>query len=247
MSQVSEILCDVELPVQVRSETAFFLLNDVERFRCEDGKFRVIYATYNILNGMKYVGQHTTSNLNDGYLGSGILIQKAISKHGKEVFDYGILNYCKTREELNESEKYWIEYFRLKNQSYNIGRGGTGGDNITNNPRYDEIIVKMCIASSGRFLGNHHSEETKQLQREAKLGKTQSKEHIESRSRSLIGKTKGRVVPQKRRDKIRQTLKNKPLETCEWCGYQNNTRGVMVKLHRENCKQNSNNIKNGKS
>lgn len=42
-----------------------------------------IYITTNLVNGKQYIGQHK-GNYNDSYLGSGILIMKAIEKYGKK-------------------------------------------------------------------------------------------------------------------------------------------------------------------
>ena len=38
------------------------------------------YITTNIINGKQYVGKHTTNNISDGYLGSGIQLKRAIKK-----------------------------------------------------------------------------------------------------------------------------------------------------------------------
>ena len=40
-----------------------------------------IYRTTNLLNGKFYVGRHSTTNMNDGYFGSGIVLKKAIEKY----------------------------------------------------------------------------------------------------------------------------------------------------------------------
>ena len=49
-----------------------------------------IYLTTNLINGKKYIGKHY-GEINDSYLGSGILIKKAIKKYGSNNFTKKIL------------------------------------------------------------------------------------------------------------------------------------------------------------
>jgi hypothetical protein len=44
-----------------------------------------IYITTNLINGKQYIGKHY-GLINDDYFGSGILLQKALKKYGKENF-----------------------------------------------------------------------------------------------------------------------------------------------------------------
>lgn len=89
-----------------------------------------IYKTTNLVNGKIYIGQHKSDKFDESYLGSGILLNKAILKYGVECFRQEILEVCYSKNELNEREIYWIEYYNSTNVEigYNMTRGGDGGD-----------------------------------------------------------------------------------------------------------------------
>jgi hypothetical protein len=73
---------------------------------------------------------HSTSNLKDGYLGSGTSLRYAIRKYGEENFKIEIIEWCENREVLIQKEKEIIteEYINDVN-CYNMKPGGTGGFN----------------------------------------------------------------------------------------------------------------------
>lgn len=83
-----------------------------------------IYITTNKITGTKYIGQHT--KFNDKYLGSGHLLCKAIDKYGRENFERKIIDYAKTKEELNELEMFYIKKYNAVESPdfYNIAEGG---------------------------------------------------------------------------------------------------------------------------
>ena len=69
-----------------------------------------IYETTCIPTGMKYIGMHKWSEntLDPRYLGSGIYLKRAVKKYGRENFSCRIIEWCETRQELLEREKYHI-------------------------------------------------------------------------------------------------------------------------------------------
>lgn len=93
-----------------------------------------IYITTNHINGKQYIGQRKYDKQNKwkDYLGSGIILSKAIDKYGIENFSKEIIEECNSKKELNEREKYWITYYNAVNSEhfYNIASGGDGGNTL---------------------------------------------------------------------------------------------------------------------
>lgn len=88
-------------------------------------KYLFFYKTENLVNGKVYYGIHRTNNLNDNYLGSGILLKHAIKKYGRELFKRTILNYFDSEKELLECEKRTVDAGLIKKENtYNLTLGG---------------------------------------------------------------------------------------------------------------------------
>ena len=93
----------------------------------------LIYKITNRLDNKFYVGKHKTENQNDNYFGSGLLLERAVEKHGKENFVKEILFFCKTEEEMNQKEADIVdEEFVSRSDTYNIKLGGIGGFDYIN-------------------------------------------------------------------------------------------------------------------
>lgn len=151
----------------------------------------VIYKTVNKINGKIYIGKSTTNQID--YLGSGVLLQKAIRKYGKENFEKVIIEECNSIQHLNEREIYWISNLNTTDRKigYNIAIGGNGGDTITKHPNRDEIIIKL---KNRRYKV---SEEGRKNISAALKGLPKSESHKQKLSAAITGKKASDETKQK--------------------------------------------------
>lgn len=95
--------------------------------------YYLVYKVLNKINNKIYVGVHITSNINDGYMGSGKLLLRAINKYGIENFEKTILYMCITADEMfNKEAEIVNESFVGRSDTYNIKLGGHGGWDYVN-------------------------------------------------------------------------------------------------------------------
>lgn len=93
----------------------------------------IIYKTTNTVNGKIYIGVHRTADLNDGYMGSGKLLKRAIAKYGKSVFHKEIMFVFDTEESMLLKERELVnEDFLKRSDVYNLKLGGEGSWSYVN-------------------------------------------------------------------------------------------------------------------
>jgi group I intron endonuclease len=151
----------------------------------------VIYITKNKINGKKYIGKDLKND--PKYLGSGVHLKRAILKYGVDNFIKEIIEYCDNIEQLNEKEKYWIDFFDAtkSNDFYNIAKGGEGGNTISGFDENELIEYKKKISESSK--NRKHKESSKKKISNARKNMICSDETKKRISESLKGKNKGKI------------------------------------------------------
>lgn len=91
----------------------------------DDYKYNYFYKITNNLNGNFYYGIHSTNNLDDGYMGSGLKLKRAFKKYGIENFTKEIIKFFDTREELADYEADIVTEVLVNDSNcYNTSLGG---------------------------------------------------------------------------------------------------------------------------
>lgn len=121
-------------------------------------KYFTIYKTTNNVNGKVYVGQHKVISVlkDDGYLGSGRIFLRALTKYGKENFSKEIITIAMSQLEADVLEKYYIEKYDSTNpeKGYNILVGGQGSGRCENQVPWNKGKHTGQISSSCWRKGN---------------------------------------------------------------------------------------------
>lgn len=152
--------------------------------------YYIIYQTTNKVNNKIYVGAHKTQNLDDGYIGSGKMLHRAIEKYGRESFERKVLFICADEYQMYQKEHEIVnEDFVKRTDTYNMKRGGLGGwDHVDNTGRilsestHKKMSVSAKIRQSGEtnsFYGKHHSKAS--LERIGAASKARAKSQYEQR------------------------------------------------------------------
>jgi len=133
-------------------------------------KFYIIYKTTCSINNKIYIGQHSTDNLEDDYLGSGTLLKEDIKKFGKQFFKKEVISIFETWEEMDAKEAEIVDIdFVARNDTYNCQLGGfskkesnfnflkfakLGTLTFLNKYRNDKEFKKMCDEKRNKMLAD---------------------------------------------------------------------------------------------
>ena len=165
-------------------------------------KYYIIYKITNTINEKYYIGKHKTSDINDGYLGSGVAIRNAVKKYGEEKFRKEILYELSSETEMDDKEAEIVNEEMINDpMCYNMRIGGIGGfsrdeairgsktpKSIAN--RFDHVRARELgklggSRSKGRKLSEEHKEKIRQYRKSQKdNGWKQSPESIAKREQT---------------------------------------------------------------
>lgn len=138
-------------------------------------KHFIVYRTTNLINGKIYIGAHSTYNLNDGYMGSGVYLKKAFVKYGRENFKTEIICRCYDELVMFKIEALLVNQLIDKQGykgHYNRSYGGRGASLGEQNSFYgkthsevtrkliSEKLTGLMVGDKNPFYGKTHSKET---------------------------------------------------------------------------------------
>lgn len=105
-----------------------------------------VYMVVNLINGKIYVGKHSTAKTieRDDYMGSGVLIKRALAVHGAKNFAKTIIKECTSERAALMLEKQIVDdAFVARADTYNLTTGGDGSwSHIEHESRKDEYQLR---------------------------------------------------------------------------------------------------------
>src|SRR5690554_4020093 len=163
-----------------------------------------VYKTTNLINGKIYIGVHESDDIeNDRYLGSGKAFKRALKKYHRESFKREILFCYETLEEALDKERDLVnEDFILREDTYNLVRGGSGLYPVPEGYKHHFEGLKLSDAHKqkiGQGVRNFYSALGDFPEERRKIYSDSRKRYLES-----IG-----GIPMETREKISNTLTGK--------------------------------------
>lgn len=151
-------------------------------------EFYTVYKITNNITNKEYIGYHATNNLEDGYMGSGKLIGRAIEKYGPDNFTKEYIEIFDNKEDAVLLEKLLVDLdYVNRRDTYNISLGGN-----------DTIL----FGENNGFYGKKHTDETK-----LKISKKSSvKKHTVESKKKISAGSKKHWQNEEYREKIRSKL-----------------------------------------
>jgi len=170
-----------------------------------------IYKITNINTGRFYIGSHKTTNLDDGYFGSGLYLKRSIKKYGKDSFIKENIVYCNNAKHMLHKETEILQKYK-SNPVYNLkfcSSGGNTREKYTKNKKqaYIQKLInnpKSPIGKKGKYAHNYGSQSSNE---------TRLKQSNTHRKRFALLKANTKEWNKWRQKYIPHALKNQKIMT----------------------------------
>ena len=140
--------------------------------------YHTIYETTNTVNGKTYIGAHKSRKMVDGYLGSGSALKNAVRKYGRKNFKKTIILTARDEKSMFQAERAIVnKEYVARRDTYNLKTGGEGCG----------VVRPVMNGKKNGMYGVNHSEESKRLMADARIGKRASEETRKKMSLSHSG------------------------------------------------------------
>ena len=166
-------------------------------------------------------GQHLRSNETTHF-------HRALRKYGKDMFEWNVIKECKTEKELDNQEINFIKEYDTYKNGYNSTVGGDNGTYVMSEEHKKNL--------SKSHLGKKFSEEHRKNLSKSHMGMKHGALALDNYRKEYGSWNKGKTPSQETINKIKETMRNKPLLTCEVCGFTSNSKGNMRRWHGEKCR-----------
>jgi len=139
--------------------------------------FGYVYLITNMINGHVYIGQHRhgIKEIDTTYKGSGQILKIVYEKYGINNFETTILDWCYSKEELDNKEIHWILQYRNELGRKSVYNKTDGGSCACIIPFTDEHRLNISLNHVG-MLNRKHSEESKIKSRNSNVGQKRKDE-----------------------------------------------------------------------
>jgi len=142
-----------------------------------------VYKTTCLITKRYYIGIHSTSKIDDGYLGSGRILRRSIRKYGKDKHIKEILGFFPNREETEITETLLISESIDDKFCMNLTSGGKGFKMNHN----EKTKIKISKALSNKTYEEIHGITNAELEKEKrKLGALNQWKNIDDDSKKIL-------------------------------------------------------------
>jgi group I intron endonuclease len=160
----------------------------------------IIYKVTNKINNKCYIGQtidlktRKQHHIKDSKRGSDYHFHRAMQKYGIDNFEWTVICECKTKEELNEKEMFYIKEFKSNEPEYGYNMT-LGGDGASPN---EELRRRLSISGKNKIFTEEHK-------KNISISKTGSKHSEETKKKQSLSAKKRirRPCPEEIKEKIR--------------------------------------------